>query len=341
MSEGRRYWSVTTPQLPAAFVAAHAKQLEDAGVEGVFAPQVYGPPFLPLVAAATSTERLLLGSGVALAFARSPFETAMAAIDMDRLSSGRFVLGLGPSVRAWSEGFFGQPYGKPLAHLREVVEAVRLIVAEAHTGELTRYEGEYVNLDFTHLQPTAPPVRTEIPIWVAALRAPLVRLAAEIADGVLGHPMWSVRWATEQMAPAIDEGLARGGRSRSDIKVNLWFWVAPNENVTEALEDSRPTMAFYGGAEQYQEYFAWHGFGDVVPALQQGVQRGDYLGVASCVPDEMARTFVICGTPDECRAQLEPVWEVADSVTLVPPVYGLSPEKQIQYLAAIAETFYG
>lgn len=341
MRDGRRIWSVTTPQLPAAFVAAHAKQLEDAGVEGVFAPQVYGPPFLPLAAAATSTDRLQLASGVALAFARSPFETAMAAIDMDRLSSGRFVLGLGPSVRAWSEGMFGQPYGKPLPHLREVVESVRLVVAKAHTGELTRYDGEYVHLDFSQLQPTAPPVRTEIPIWIAALRAPLVRLAAEIADGVMGHPMWSVRWATEQMAPAIDEGLARGGRRRDDVTVNLWFWVAPNESVAEAIDDARATMAFYGGAEQYEEYFAWHGFGDVARTLQEGVRRGDYLGVSSCVPDEMVRSFVICGTPDECRAQLEPVWEVADSVTLVPPVYGLSPEKQIQYVAAIAETFYG
>ena len=336
----RKFWGVTTPQLPASLIAAQAKQLEDAGLEGVFAPQVYGPPFIPLAAAATTTERLKLASGVALAFARSPFETAMAAIDMDRISMGRFVLGLGPSVKAWSEGIFGMPYGKPLAHLREVVEAVRLIVAKAHTGELTRYDGEYVNLDFSQLQPPAEPPRTEIPIWIAGLRAPLVRLAAEIADGVMGHPMWSVRWATEEMSKALDEGLAKGGRKRGDVDVNLWFWVAPNENAAEAIEDSRAPMAFYGGAEQYASYFTWHGFGDVVKKLQDGVKHGDYLGSAKLVPDEMVRTFVLCGTPEECRAQLEPVWDVATSVTLVPPVYGLTLEKQLQYTIAIAETFY-
>lgn len=336
----RRYWGVTTPSLPAAFIAAHAKQLEDLGLEGVFAPQVYGPPFLPLAAAATSTERLKLASGIALAFARSPFETAMAAIDLDRMSGGRFVLGLGPSVRAWSEGFFGQPYGKPLAHLREVVEAVRMIVAGAHTGDLGRYDGEYVRLDFTHFQGIEAPVRSEIPIWIAALRGPLVRLAAEIADGVMGHPMWSVRWATQEIPRWLDEGLARRGRARGDVRVNLWFWVAPCDDAARALGDARPTMAFYGGAEQYEDYFAWHGFGDTVRTLQDGVRRGDYRGVAPAVPDEMVREFVVCGTPDECRAQLEPVWEVADSVTLCPPVYGLSPDRQLEYIAAIADTFY-
>ncbi len=265
----------------------------------------------------------------------------MAAIDMDRISMGRFVLGLGPSVKAWSEGMFGMPYGKPLAHLREVVEAVRLIVAQSHTGDLTRYDGEYVNLDFSQLQPTAPPPRTEIPIWVAALRAPLVRLAAEIADGVIGHPMWSIRWATEEMSKPLDEGLAKGGRTRADVDVNLWFWVAQNEDVAQAIEDSRATMAFYGGAEQYDSYFTWHGFGDVVKQLQEGVKQGDYLGAARLVPDEMVRTFVLCGTPEECRAQLEPAWDVATSVTLVPPVYGLSLEKTLQYTIAIAQTFYG
>lgn len=341
MTDAGRHWSMTTAQLPAAFVAAQAKDLEDRGLAGVFAPQVYGPGFLPLAAAATSTSRLRLATGIALAFARSPFETAMAAMDMDRLSGGRFVLGLGPSIRAWSEGFFGQPYGKPLAHLREVVEAVRLVVANAHTGDLDGYEGEYVNLDFSELQPTPPPVRTEIPIWVAALRAPLVRLAAEIADGVVGHPMWSIRWATEEVPGWIAEGLARGGRTRDDVEVNLWIWVAPNEDVATAVEDARPTVAFYGGMAQYEEYWAWHGFRDVAQVLQEGVQSGDYLSRAAEIPEEMIRTFVICGSPEECKEALDPVWAVADSVTLVPPAYALGMDKLAGYFGAITSAFYG
>ena len=99
--------------------------MEAAGLEGLFAPQVYGPPFVPLAAAAAVTQRVRLASGIAIAFVRSPFETAIAAMDMDRISGGRFTLGLGSSVSAWSEGVFGMPYGKPLEHMREVVEIVR------------------------------------------------------------------------------------------------------------------------------------------------------------------------------------------------------------------------
>lgn len=336
----RAMWGLVTPQLPAAFVAAYAEQLEGRGVAGVFAPQLYGPGFSTLAAAATSTSTLGLATGIALAFARSPFETAMAAMDLDRLSGGRFTLGIGPSTKAWSGGFFGMPYGKPLAHLREVVEAVRLVVAGAHLGGLDRYEGDYVNLDFGELQATPPPVRTEIPIWIAALRAPLVRLAAEIGDGVIGHPLWSIRWATEQVPTWIDEGVAASGRTRADVHVNLWVWAAPGEDEAAVLDDVRPTVAFYGGMSQYEDYFAWHGFGDVAKRLQGGVQRGDYRSVAAEVPDEMVRTFVLCGPPAECRERLEAIWDVADSVTLAPPVYGLAPERQLVHLNAVAETFY-
>lgn len=339
-STDRPIWGLVTPQLPAPFLAAYAKQLEDRGVAGVFAPQLYGPPFIPLAAAATSTTTLGLATGIALAFARSPFETAMAAMDLDRLSGGRFVLGIGASTRAWSGGFFGMPYGKPLAHLREVVEAIRLVTAKAHLGELDRFEGEYVNLDFGELQATPAPVRTEIPIWIAALRSPLVRLAAEIGDGVIGHPLWSIPWATEQVPAWIDEGAARSGRTRGDVHVNLWVWAAPGEDEAAVLDDIRPTIAFYGGMAQYEDYFAWHGFGDVAKRLQAGVQSGDYESVAAEVPDEMVRTFVLTGPPDACRSRLEAVWNVADSVTLAPPVYGLAPERQLAHVNAIAETFY-
>src|SRR5437667_2444550 len=126
---------------------------EQAGLEGLFAPQVYGPPFVPLAAAAAVTTRVKLASGIALAFARSPFETAMAAIDLDRISGGRFILGLGCSIRSWSEGFFGMPYGRPLEHMREVVEIIRLIIAKAHTGEVPRLDGPCNRRDARHPPP--------------------------------------------------------------------------------------------------------------------------------------------------------------------------------------------
>ncbi len=340
MAEKRKYWGTASP-MPAPMLAAQAKQLEAMGLEGVFAPQVYGPPFIPLAVAAGATTSLKLASGIALAFARSPFETAVAAMDMDTVSGGRFVLGLGTSVRSWSEGFFGMPYGKPVEHLREVIEIVRLVVGKSHTGELTRYDGKYHQLDFSEFQPLRTPLRTHIPIWVAGLRQPLLRLGAEVADGVIGHPIWSIEWATTRVIDDIEAGLKKAGRQRSDLEFNAWLFVAPNHDRRQAIEDARATVAFYAGVEQYEPYFAAHGFGSEARALQEGVKRGDYLSVKHLVTDEMAQTFVVCGTPDEVKARVEKIWDVVDSVSLMPPAYALAPEQLMAYAATTAQLFYG
>ncbi len=339
ISKTPRYWSIVQP-LPAPVLAQIARQAEAQGVHGVFAPQVYGPPFIPLAVVAGATERLQLASGIAIAAARSPFETAMAAIDMDRISAGRFVLGLGTSVSAWSQDIFGAPEHKPVALLRETVAAVRHIVHGAHKG-LTAFEGQYYRASFRELQGTEPPLREDIPIWIAALRAPMVRLAAEIGDGLIGHPMWSVEWTLEEMYPAFEQALAKAGRGRADIEVNVWPWAAINPNEAEAIEDSRATMAFYGGIKQYEPFFEAHGFLDVARKLQEGVQRRDYMSVADLVPDEMVRAFVAVGEPEKVRERIARLHGVADSLCIVPPVYGLAPEKIMFYTAMIAETFHG
>lgn len=339
MANKPKYWAAIAP-LPAPMLTAQVQQLESLGMEGLFAPQVYGPPFIPLAAAAAVTTKVRLATGIALAFARSPFETAVAAMDLDRISSGRFTLGLGTSVKSWSEGFFGMEYGKPVEHMREVVEIVRLVIGKAHMGELKRYDGKYHKLDFGEFQPLSQPLRTDLPIWIACLRTPLVRLAAEIADGVIGHPIWSIDWATTKVQDDLKAGLARGGKQRRDIEFNIWLWVAPNADRKQAIEDARATVAFYAGVQQYEEYFASHGFRKEAQALQEGVKRGDYLSVKHLVTDEMAQTFVVCGTPDEVRERVSAIWDHADSACLVPPTYGLDPGQLLRYGAKIAELFY-
>jgi probable F420-dependent oxidoreductase len=334
----RRYWGFVNA-VPAPVLVAMVRQAEAQGLEGVFAPQVYGPPWIPLAAAATVTDRIRLASGIAIASVRSPFETAMAAIDMDRLSGGRFTLGLGASIQAWTRGVFGAPPHKPLAHLRETVAAVRHIVRGAHQ-ELTPFEGEYYRADFAELQPTAPPVREEIPIWIAALRGRAVRLAAEVADGLMGHPMWSIDWAVERIQPEIQKGLELGGRQRKDIELNLWLWCAPGNDEAQTIEDARATVAFYAGMEQYESFFEAHGFLKEARRLQTHVRDHDVTAHANLVPDEMVRTFVVCGRPEHVQERIERAWSVADSLCLVPPAYALTSEKQIGYAGEIAKLFY-
>ncbi len=336
----RRYWGVIGPVMPANMLAQVAKQQEDMGLEGTLAVQMYGPPWISLAAAATATSRLQLASSIALAFTRSPFETAMAAMDLDRISEGRFILGLGPSTRSICQGFYGMSYGKPLEHLRETIDVIRLIIAKSHTGELKSFKGKYYEMDFSEFQPVAQPIRANLPIWIAALRGRSIELGAEIADGIISHAIWPIQWATTVMPKHLKAGLARAGRQRSDVHVCCEFFVTPNKDVKQSIEDARGNAAFYGGVEQYEEYFAALGFRAEAKKLQEGVKRGGYRSVINLVPDEMASTLAVTGTPDEVAKKIEPIWEFADSVCLCPPVFTLELEKSFEYLATIAQTFY-
>jgi alkanesulfonate monooxygenase SsuD/methylene tetrahydromethanopterin reductase-like flavin-dependent oxidoreductase (luciferase family) len=265
----------------------------------------------------------------------------MTAIDMDRISQGRFVLGLGASVQEWTCGLFGAPPHKPLAHLRETVAAVRHIVAGAHKEEgLAPFEGQYYKGDYSTLQPQEPPVREHIPIWMAALRSPAVRLAAEVGDGIMGHPIWSVDWAIEKIQPEIAKGLKAGGRTREDVELNLWFWCAPNADEAEAIEDARTTVGFYASFEQYESFFAAHGFRDEARRAQAAGRDRDVFTRPNLVSDEMVRTFVLCGKPEMIRQRLEQAWEIADSLVVVPPPYGLDPMKIMYYQDEIAKLRY-
>ena len=177
----------------------------------------------------------------------------------------------------------------------------------------------------------ARPLRPDLPVWIAALRTPLVRMAGEVADGLMGHPSWSVSWAVDQVRGPYAEALASSGRSRSDVQINLWHVVAPNRDADQSVRDAKNHVARYASIAQYEPYFAAHGFGPEARQLQADSSP-------DLVPDEMARTFVVCGTPDDVRAQLEPLWDVADSLCLQPPP--VPREQRLAYESVIEETFY-
>jgi alkanesulfonate monooxygenase SsuD/methylene tetrahydromethanopterin reductase-like flavin-dependent oxidoreductase (luciferase family) len=278
---------------------------------------------------------------VANVLTRSPFETALTAIDLDRLSGGRFILGLGPSIRAWTQGFYGMEYDHPLERVREAIEVIRLVIAKAHTGELTKFEGRFYQHDWTTFLGTlAPPVRPEIPIWLGVTQLNNVRLAGELASGLFGHPIWSVEWTLNKAQPVLDEALAKAGRDRSDFHWNAWYWTAINNDRAEALNDAKATVAFYAGMQQYEAFFAAHGFRDEARACQAGLASHDLAAWVGAITDEMAQTFVMAGTPDEVRKRVEQVWDAVDSFALVPPLAGIEAEKQLFYIGTIADTFY-
>ena len=338
-----RHWTMLSAQVPGELLTAQAQQAESAGLAGIGAPEFYGNPMVPLAHCGAVTQRVQLLSAVTLPLVHNPFTLAMSAMDIDRLSGGRFVLGVGPSAREMAEGFHGVAgYDRPLARLREAIEVIRLVIAKGHTGELTGFEGEFYRHDWTKFQGSHfPPLRTEIPIWIAATQMGLVRLAGEVADGLSSHPIWSVDWALRQGESTLAEALKSAGRDRDAFHWQAGFFVAVSSDVKQAIQDAKATVALYAGVEQYEPFFAAHGFGAQARACQAAVERHDYAGAgAAAVTDEMAATFVIAGTADECRRRLEPLWAVADSFLLVPPFLAVPLDRLMNYTFALAEAFY-
>jgi probable F420-dependent oxidoreductase len=339
MSTQRRYWG-TLPPLPAAMICEIARQSEAIGLEGIWSFQLWGPPFLPLAAAATVTSRVKLGTGVALAFVRSPLETASAALDLDTISGGRAVLGVGPSVRWWNEDWYGVHYGKPIPHLREAVELIRLIIRKGHTGELGKWDGEYYRLDLGRFRTLGPPARPDIPIYIPAVYETACRVAGEIADGLPGHPIWCEQWILDRVAPSVAEGLGKSGRDRKTFDLNLWLFTAPGPDKRECIEDARPTIAYYSQFEQYERYFAESGFGDEARAIQKAAAARDQAGMLRACTDRMVEHFALVGPVDEVRRRVDRLAAVTDSFTLAVPFYAVPPEKLFEYNQRIAAAFY-
>lgn len=338
-----RQWAFLTPFVPGEILTQQAQQIESLGMAGIFVPEIYSDPLMGLGYCAAVTKRAQLATGIKIAFAGNPFETAMTAMDLDRLSGGRVVLGLGTSIRTWVEGFHGMPgYGKPVEHLRETIQVIREVFAKSHIpGGLTCFEGKYHHHDWsTFLGAFATPVRETIPIWVAANQTGLTRLAGEVADGFIDHPIHGPRYAATHARDALDQGLRKAGRDRSEIHWNCWLWVAVNNDRTEAVSDAKATVAFYAGMRQYLPMFETMGFGKEATICCDAFERHDMAAWVGAISDDMAETFVILGAADECRKRVEEVWDMADSFCLVPPIGNLPPEKVTAYTGRIADTFY-
>jgi len=339
MLAGKKVWA-ELPVLPAAELVPLVQGWEAAGVEGVWAPQIFGAPFTVLAAAAAVTSRIKLGSGIALAFTRSPLETACCVIDLDHISQGRAVLGLGSSAQSQIEGSFGMPYGKPLAHMREVVSQVRAVIAHGHTGELGRIEGEYHTLDLSHFRLVRPAYRSAIPVYLPAVFEKACEQAGAIADGLLGHPLWTTAWLRDQVSTSLNAGLARAGRSRGDVDVNLMIFTVINPDHAEAIADARANIAFYTQSPQYLRYFTEIGFGAEALAIQAAFAAQDYEAMARACPDEMVSAITILGSADEVRKLVAERAAFADSITPVVPQFGVAPDKAALYRQRIAEVFY-
>ncbi len=328
MAEQLSCWA-PLPKGTASQVAEAAKRLEARGYAGAIANQVYSPPWSALAISGAATTTLGLEAGIAMAFVRSPFETACAALELDRLSGGRFVLGLGTAPGQWTEDYFGQPFSPPIDRLREIIEIIRLVNDAAVSGApgIDAFDGEHYRLSFDGLVPTFGPGVRRVPVWVASLREKLCELAGEAADGLIGHPIWSTAWMFDHALPAMERGARRAGRSPDELHLQLWLTVSIDDDPTIAARRARGNVAFYGGIPTYRSYFDAHGFGGLSDTLVEARQSQPLEQCLDLVPLEAARTFAVCGTSDEVGQELERLAGRAASVCVKPPTWCVEPDE--------------
>jgi F420-dependent oxidoreductase-like protein len=255
--------------------------------------------FTPLAQLAVVTSRIRIGTSIVPVFARSPANLAMTALTLDRMSEGRFFLGLGTSGRLVIEDFHGEPFRKPLTRMREYVDVIR----KACRGESLDHDGEFFHTKRFRIR--VPPYRPDLPILIAALSPPSLRLAGELADGWL--PIFLAPARMKAAVAELEAGARAAGRSLRDLWISPQVSIYVTDDVAAARDRERPHLAFYIGGMGvfYHQYMHRIGFGAEADRVQQAFQARDRAGAARLVTDEMVDAVTILGSPRQCRDQMQ------------------------------------
>lgn len=281
-----------------------ARAAQTAGVTGLWSAETSHDPFLPLVLAAEHTERLQLGTAIAVAFARSPVAVASTAWDLARLSNGRFILGLGSQVRAHVERRFGIPWsGRPVAQMREYVAVLRAAWDAWQTGARPSFRGDFYR--FTLMSPFFDPGPIDHPaiqVYLAGVGAGMTRLAGEAADGLIVHPLHSRAYLTDVVLPAVADGARSAGRDDANVTVAASVIVATGE---EEIVEARKTIGFYASTPTYRSVLEHHGWAEIGEQLSGHARHGRWDALGTTVTDEMVEAFAVVAAPRDLRAALE------------------------------------
>lgn len=287
---------------------AIARHAEDLGFDGVWSMENKHDPFLSLAVAATSTDRLQLGTAIALAFPRSPMSLAYTAWDLQRASAGRFILGLGTQVKGHNQRRYSVQWESPGPKLRDIVLALRAIWDCWQHGTKLDFQGEFYR--HTLMTPAFSPGRIDhphIPIYIAGVNPYICRLAGELCDGFHAHPFHSPAFLRERVLPQIEEGARKAGRSRKDVVVASSTFVIMGDSraeIDKMRETVRMQIAFYASTRTYKPVLDVHGWGDVCLKLNAKAAKGEWQAMADDVTDEMLDAYAVTGAPAEIPALL-------------------------------------
>jgi len=290
-------------------VAHEARRAEAMGFGCLWSAETKHDPFLPLAVAAVNTERLPLGTAIAVAFPRSPLVHAQVAWDLQAASRGRFVLGLGTQVKGHNERRYSTPWLAPGPRLREMILLIRHIWDVWQHGARPGFEGKHYK--FSLMTPFFSPAPLDCPlpqIYIAGLNPYMCRLAGELADGFHIHPFHSMKYIQETVLPNVEAGLAKAGRQRAQVALATTAFVIAGKNrdeIERAKAPVRQQLSFYASTRTYSGVLEAHGWGETCLRLNEKAARGDWAGMASLITDEMLEVYAVEGTYDDIPGLLK------------------------------------
>jgi probable F420-dependent oxidoreductase len=301
-----------------------ARAAEALGFAGLWTSETKHDAFLPLAIAANETEKIQLGTSVAIAFSRSPMEVAQTAWDLQNLSDGRFILGLGTQVKAHVKRRFSMPWDRPVSRLREYIGALRAIWDSFQTEEALSFEGEfYRHTLMTPFFNPGPIEHPEIPVHIAGVNTRLAALAGEVCDGFHVHPFHSPEYVRRTVKPAIAEGAEKGGRNPEEVELATSVFVVTGESAAEIekqREKMRAQISFYASTPTYRTVLEAHGWEEVGEELGKLARDKEWNEMPKLVTDDMLDAFCVEAAPDEVGPALKERYEnLIDRVALYTP----------------------
>ncbi len=295
-------------------IAAAAREIEELGFDRATTPETGHDPFLPLMIAAEHTKQIRLGTNVAIAFPRSPMAVAQMAWDLQRLSNGRFLLGLGTQVKGHNERRYATSWPGPAGpRMREYVLCLRSIFRTFQQPATPSYfEGTYYN--FTLMTPffnPGPVDHPRVPIYISALNPYMARLAGELCDGLRVHPLATAAYTQQVLLPAVEQGARKAGRSASEVDIVATPFVvtgATQAEVEAAKPAVRQHIAFYASTRTYHAVLEHHGWGETGRQLHALSIEGRWTEMGGLISDEMLNEFAVIATYDQIAPRLGERW---------------------------------
>lgn len=295
-----------------------ARAVEEIGFDCLWTSETQHDPFLPLALAAEHTEKIELGTAIAVAFPRSPTVFAQIAWDLQNASNGRFILGLGTQVKPHIERRFAAVWEHPAAKLREMILAMRAVWNAWQGDGRINFRGEFYKITLmTPFFNPGPIEHPHIPIYIAGVNEKLCQVAGEVCEGFHVHPFHTPKYIHEQILPNIEIGLQKANRARADIQLSSAIFVATDDAEKEMV---RAQISFYASTPSYRPVMETHGWGDAGEKLSSLAAHKEWGAMAEQITDEMLEQFCVLCSPENLASAVKTRYEgLLDRITLYTP----------------------